>query len=71
MDYPTAAAAAFNDAGGRWRKWRGAAYAVIAVFLFLTQFLSNAVYVLFMAQNMQPVRRLHIFKVVSRDMVCF
>ena len=55
LDYADTAEAAFTDAGGRWAKWSKFMRNLVNIFLCFTQFGSNAVYVLFIAQNMQPV----------------
>lgn len=56
LDYADTAEVCFQDAGGVWA--RGARFManLVNTFLILTQFGSNAVYVLFIAQNIQPVR---------------
>lgn len=63
LDYADAARAAFIDAGGYWAKMSGVMSTVVNIFLILTQVGSNAVYVLFIAQNLQPVR-----KFISRNL---
>ncbi len=57
LDYADTAEAAFTDAGGRWPRYACFARRLVNVFLCLSQLFSNAVYVLFIAQNIQPVRR--------------
>ncbi len=53
---PDTAEATFIDAGGRWAPW-ALLVRLVNVFLVFTQLLSNGIYVLFIAQNVQPVRR--------------
>ena len=43
------------DAGGFWPRWSLPMRKVINVFICLTQIGSNAVYALFIAQNLQPI----------------
>lgn len=56
LDYADTAEAAFSDAGGNWTKCAPLMRKVVNLFLCLSQVGSNAVYVLFIAQNIQPVR---------------
>ena len=44
-----------QDAGGRWVKWASFIRKLLNTFLFFSQLLSNAVYALFIAQNIKPV----------------
>jgi hypothetical protein len=55
LDYADSAEAAFLDAGGHWAKWASVFRKIVNVFLIFTQIGSNAIYVLFIAQNLQPV----------------
>ena len=55
IDYADTARAVFLDAGGIWAKGSNGIGKLVNVFLCLSQIGSNAVYVLFIAQNIQPV----------------
>jgi len=55
LDYADTAEAAFLDAGGRWAKCSKHFGRLINVFLCMSQIGSNAVYILFVAQNILPV----------------
>lgn len=55
LDYADTAEAAFSDAGGNWTKCAPLMRKVVNLFLCLSQVGSNAVYVLFIAQNIQPI----------------
>jgi hypothetical protein len=55
LDYADTAEAAFLDAGGSWVRWAPFIRKLLNTFLCLSQILSNAVYVLFIAQNIKPV----------------
>ena len=56
LDYADTAKASFIDAGGRWASWASFIRKLLNTFLCLSQLLSNAVYALFIAQNIKPVR---------------
>jgi len=55
LDYADTAQAAFEDAGGRWARCGKHFGRLINVFLCMSQIGSNAVYILFVAQNIMPV----------------
>eukprot|EP00095_Tigriopus_kingsejongensis_P012186 maker-scaffold521_size146803-snap-gene-0.10 protein:Tk12186 transcript:maker-scaffold521_size146803-snap-gene-0.10-mRNA-1 annotation:"proton-coupled amino acid transporter 4" len=55
LDYADTAKAAFLDAGGVWERWASFMGKLVNIFLCLSQVGSNAVYVLFIAQNIQPI----------------
>ncbi len=55
LDYADTAEAAFRDAGGFWVRWASFIRKLLNTFLCLSQVLSNAVYVLFIAQNIKPI----------------
>ena len=55
LDYADTAKATFIDAGGKWVNWANFIRKLLNTFLCLSQILSNAVYVLFIAQNIKPV----------------
>jgi len=55
LDYADTAEAAFLDAGGLWAKNAHHMGRLINVFLILCQIGSNAVYILFVAQNIMPI----------------
>ena len=55
LDYADTAEAAFQSAGGRWAGSAGHMRRLINIFLCLSQLGSNAVYILFVAQNILPV----------------
>lgn len=55
VDYGETAEAAFEDAGGRWRSSADAFKKLLNIFLCANQIGSNAVYVLFIAQNIKPL----------------
>eukprot|EP00088_Acartia_fossae_P007143 TRINITY_DN13325_c0_g1_i1.p1 TRINITY_DN13325_c0_g1~~TRINITY_DN13325_c0_g1_i1.p1 ORF type:complete len:518 (-),score=24.62 TRINITY_DN13325_c0_g1_i1:787-2340(-) len=55
LDYADTAQAAFLDAGGRWASCAVHFGRLINVFLCMSQIGSNAVYILFVAQNILPV----------------
>jgi len=55
LDYADTARASFQDAGGRWVKWASFIRKLLNTFLFFSQLLSNAVYALFIAQNIKPI----------------
>merc|ERR1719264_1750325 len=55
LDYADTGEAALVDAGGFWPRWSKPMNKVINVFICLTQIGSNAVYALFIAQNLQPI----------------
>ncbi|XP_023344937.1 proton-coupled amino acid transporter 1 isoform X1 [Eurytemora carolleeae] len=55
LDYADTAEAAFNDAGGWWAKSAKFFGRLINLFLCMSQIGSNAVYILFVAQNILPI----------------
>jgi hypothetical protein len=58
LDYGEAAEMAFKDAGGGfWPRYAIFMRKLVNIFLCLSQLGSNAVYVLFIAQNIQPVNK--------------
>ena len=59
LDYGDTAMASFVDAGGGWVRFAPHFRRLVNTFLIVSQLLSNSVYVLFMAQNIQPVRFIH------------
>ena len=62
LDYADTAEAAFVSAGGTWAKYSVFMRRLINVFLCMSQIGSNAVYILFVAQNILPVRSLSFLK---------
>ena len=73
MDYADTARAAFRGAGGRWANWASFIRKLLNTFLFFSQLLSNAVYVLFIAQNIKPVNHnsLNLIRPHFLSMQCF
>ena len=55
LDYADTAEAAFDSAGGRWANYSVHMRRLLNTFLCMSQIGSNAVYILFVAQNIQPV----------------
>ena len=55
LDYADTAEACFVDAGGLWAKSSRLMSNLVNTFLILTQVGSNAVYVIFIAENIRPV----------------
>merc|ERR1719210_1215292 len=55
MDYADTAQASFVDAGGKWLNWSNFIRKLLNIFLCASQISSNAVYALFIAQNIQPI----------------
>lgn len=55
LDYADTAKATFIDAGGNWLSCASFIRKLLNTFLCLSQLLSNAVYVLFIAQNIKPI----------------
>jgi len=55
LDYADTARASFQDAGGRWVNWASFIRKLLNTFLFFSQLFSNAVYALFIAQNIKPI----------------
>jgi len=55
MDYADTAQASFVDAGGKWTNWSNFIRKLLNIFLCASQISSNAVYALFIAQNIQPI----------------
>lgn len=55
LDYADTAEAAFQEAGGRWARCAKFFGRLINVFLCMSQIGSNAVYILFVAENIMPV----------------
>ena len=60
LDYADTAEAAFVSAGGAWAKYSVFMRRLINIFLCMSQIGSNAVYILFVAQNILPVGSLVI-----------
>ena len=58
MDYANTAQIAFLEAGGTWAKFSMKIRYLVNCFLFLIQIGNNAVYILFVAQNLMPVSEL-------------
>ena len=58
LDYADTAEAAFVSAGGTWAKYSVFMRRLVNIFLCMSQIGSNAVYILFVAQNILPVRSL-------------
>ena len=55
LDFADTAEAAFVSAGGTWAKYSVFMRRLINTFLCMSQIGSNAVYILFVAQNILPV----------------
>ena len=55
LDYADTGEAALLDAGGFWPRFASLMRKIINIFICLTQVGSNAVYALFIAQNLQPI----------------
>ena len=55
LDYADTAEAAFVSAGGTWARYSVFMRRLINIFLCMSQIGSNAVYILFVAQNILPV----------------
>ena len=55
LDYADTAEAAFVSAGGTWASYSVFMRRLINIFLCMSQIGSNAVYILFVAQNILPV----------------
>ena len=55
LDYADTAEAAFLSAGGHWSRYSGHIRRLLNIFLCMSQIGSNAVYILFVAQNIMPV----------------
>ena len=55
LDYADTAEAAFLSAGGRWSGYSTHIRRLLNIFLCMSQIGSNAVYILFVAQNIMPV----------------
>ena len=55
LDYASTAQAAFLSAGGRWAQCSAQIKILLNTFLCLSQTASNAVYILFVAHNVQHV----------------
>ena len=55
LDYADTAEAAFVSAGGTWGRYSVFMRRLINIFLCMSQIGSNAVYILFVAQNILPV----------------
>jgi len=60
LDYADTAEAAFLDAGGRWASKSDHIRRLINIFLCMSQIGSNAVYILFVAQNIMPIAETHL-----------
>ena len=56
LDYADTAEAAFLSAGGRWSQYSTHIRRLLNIFLCMSQIGSNAVYILFVAQNIMPVK---------------
>lgn len=61
LDYADTAEAAFLSAGGRWSRYSTHIRRLLNIFLCMSQIGSNAVYILFVAQNIMPVSDLKDF----------
>ena len=68
MDYANTAQIAFLEAGGTWAKFSMKIRYLVNCFLFLIQIGNNAVYILFVAQNLMPVSEL--LQNTSRQIIC-
>ena len=55
LDYADTAEAAFLSAGGHWTRYSTHIRRLLNIFLCMSQIGSNAVYILFVAQNIMPV----------------
>lgn len=55
LDYADTAEAAFLSAGGYWTRYSVFIRRLLNIFLCMSQIGSNAVYILFVAQNIMPV----------------
>ena len=55
LDYADTAEAAFLSAGGHWSRYSTHIRRLLNIFLCMSQIGSNAVYILFVAQNIMPV----------------
>jgi len=60
LDYADTAEAAFLEAGGAWAAKSQLMRRVINIFLCMSQIGSNAVYILFVAQNILPIVESHL-----------
>jgi len=60
LDYADTAEAAFVSAGGTWAKYSVFMRRLINIFLCMSQIGSNAVYILFVAQNILPIVEAHL-----------
>lgn len=59
LDYADTAEATFQSAGGVWAKFSGFIRKLLNIFLCMSQMGSNAVYILFVAQNILPIIENH------------
>jgi len=59
LDYADTAEAAFECAGGRWSDYSVHIRRLLNIFLCMSQIGSNAVYILFVAQNILPIIETH------------
>jgi len=59
LDYADTAEAAFSSAGGHWAKFSVHIRRLLNIFLCMSQIGSNAVYILFVAQNIMPIIETH------------
>ena len=55
LDYADTAEAAFQSAGGHWTRYSVHIRRLLNIFLCMSQIGSNAVYILFVAENIKPV----------------
>jgi len=60
LDYADTAEAAFLDAGGAWATKAVFMRRLVNIFLCMSQIGSNAVYILFVAQNIMPIVETHL-----------
>ena len=60
LDYADTAEASFVSAGGTWARYSVFMRRLINIFLCMSQIGSNAVYILFVAQNILPVGSLSL-----------
>ena len=55
LDYANTGEAALLDAGSFWARWSLPMGRIINIYICLTQIGGNAVYVLFITENLQPI----------------
>jgi len=59
LDYADTAEAAFQSAGGHWSRYSVHIRRLLNIFLCMSQIGSNAVYILFVAENIKPIVDTH------------